>query len=90
VELARRYGTWPAARALRLDYNKLKQLAVVGKEGRALNPSTTFVEVIPPAAGISSCVVEMENGRGARMRIEWKGAAADLTALSRTFWDGRA
>src|SRR5882724_4415009 len=37
VGLARRYGTWPAARALRLDYNKLKQLAVVGKEGRALN-----------------------------------------------------
>ena len=35
VELARRYGTWPAARALRLDYNKLKRLAVAGKEGRA-------------------------------------------------------
>jgi len=90
VGLARRYGTWPTARELRLDYNKLKQLAVAGKQGRALNPSTTFVEVIPPGAGVSSCIVEMENGRGARMRIEWKSAAADLTALSRTFWDGRA
>ena len=92
VELARRYGTWPAARALRLDYNKLKQLAVAGNERRALNssPRTTFVEVIPPGPEVSSCVVEMENGRGARMRIEWKGAAADLTALSRTFWEGRA
>ena len=90
VGLARRYGTWPAARALRLDYNKLKQLAVVGKERQALNPSTTFVEVIPPGAAIASCIVEMENGRGARMRIEWKGAAADLTALSRTFWGERA
>ena len=90
VELARRYGTWPAARALRLDYNKLKHCAVAGKERRALNPSTTFVEVIPPGPGVSSCIVEMENGCGARMRIEWKGAAADLTALSRTFWDGRA
>lgn len=90
VELARQYGTWPAARALRLDYNKLKQLAVAGKERPALNPSTTFVEVIRQAAGVSSCIVEMENGRGSRMRIEWKGAAGDLTALSRTFWDGRA
>src|SRR5437867_1397130 len=90
VELARRYGTWPAARALRLDYNKLKQLAVAGNERRALNPSTTFVEVIPPGPGVSSCIVEMENGRGARMRMEWKGAAADLTALSRTFWGERA
>lgn len=90
VEMARRYGTWPAAKALRLDYNKLKQGAVIDKERRALNSSATFVEVIPPAAGVSSCVVEMENGRGSRMRIEWKGAAADLTALSRTFWEERA
>ena len=90
VEMARRYGTWPTAKALRLDYNKLKQGAVAGKERRALNSSATFVEVIPPAAGVSSCIVEMENGRGARMRIEWKGAAADLTALSRTFWGERA
>lgn len=89
VEMARRYGTWPAAKALRLDYNKLKQCAVGGKERGALNPSATFVEVIPTAAGVSSCIVEMENGRGARMRIEWKGAV-DLTALSRTFWEERA
>ena len=90
VEMARRYGTWATARALRLDYNKLKQLAGSGSERRASNPNTTFVEVIPATAGVSSCIVEMENSRGARMRIEWKGAAADLTALSRTFWDGRA
>ena len=90
VEMARRYGTWPAAKALRLDYNQLKQRAVAGKERRALNSSATFVEVIPAAAGVSSCIVEMENGRGSRMRIEWKGAAADLTALSRTFWEERA
>ena len=90
VEMARRYGTWTAAKVLRLDYNKLKQGAVAGKQRRALNTPTTFVEVIPPAAAVSSCIVEMENGRGARMRIEWKGAAADLTALSRTFWGERA
>lgn len=90
VEMARRYGTWTAAKALRLDYNKLKQGAVAGKERRALNSSATFVEVIAPAAGVWSCIVEMENSRGARMRIEWKGAAADLTALSRTFWEERA
>ena len=31
VEMARRYGTWPTAKALRLDYNKLKQRAVLGQ-----------------------------------------------------------
>src|SRR2546428_12715859 len=69
VGLARRYGTWPAARALRLDYNKLKQLAVVGKEGRGLKPSTTFVEGIPPAAGNLSWGLGMVNGRGGRKGI---------------------
>jgi hypothetical protein len=90
VEMARRYGTWPAAKALRLDYNKLKQRVVAGTERRASNSSVSFVEVIPAAAAVSSCMVEMDNGRGARMRIEWKGATADLTALSRTFWQERA
>src|SRR2546425_13135248 len=51
VELARRYGTWPAARALRLDYNKLKQLAVAGNERRAVDPSTTVRGGIPPRPG---------------------------------------
>jgi len=85
VEVARRCGTWPTAKALRLDYNKLKQGA--GSKGRhAANSTPAFVEVITPEVGVSSGIVEMENGRGARMRIEWKGAAADLVALSRTFW----
>ena len=89
VELARRYGPWPTARELRLDYNKLKELAG-GNARRRLTTNTAFVEVIPQAAEVSSCIVEMENGLGARMRIEWKGAAADLAALSRTFWQEQA
>ena len=31
----------------------------------------------------------MEDGQGARMRVEMKGAAVDVTALSRTFWSER-
>ena len=87
VEVARRCGTWPTAKALRLDYNKLKQRSgASGSERQTANAGTAFVEVIAPEVGVLSGIVEMENGRGARMRIEWKGAAADLVALSRTFW----
>jgi hypothetical protein len=48
-----------------------------------------FIEVIPQGAVFCACTVEMEDGRGARMRIELKGAAADVTALSRAFWSER-
>jgi hypothetical protein len=34
------------------------------------------------------CVIECDNGRGARMRIHWKRHdAPDLAALGRCFWD---
>jgi len=48
-----------------------------------------FVELIAQGAMLCTCIVEMEDARGARMRIEVKGAAADVTALSRTFWSER-
>src|SRR2546425_11811395 len=84
VELAKQHGIWSTARALNLDYNRLKRR--VGNGDGDDVKSGGFVELIPQGAMLCACIVEMEDGRGARMRIELKGAAADVTALSRTFW----
>jgi hypothetical protein len=86
VELAKRHGVWPTARALHLDHSRLKRRVRNGEEEET---SGAFVEVISEGARLVTCTVEMEDGRGARMRIELKGAAADVTALSRTFWGER-
>src|SRR5207247_5643661 len=56
-------------------------------EGDAMR--SVFVLLVPQAAMLYSCTVEMEDGGGARMRLELKGAAVDVTALSRTFWSER-
>jgi len=85
VEVAKQHGVWPTAKALHLDHSRLKRR--VGNEEDA--KSSAFVELIPQAAMLYSCTVEMEDGRGARMRVELKGAAVDVTALSRTFWSER-
>ena len=50
----------------------------------------TFFELVtPPVANsgrLSECTVEFDDGGGAKMRIQIKGAdTADLIALSRTF-----
>ena len=82
MELAKQRGVWPTARALKLDYNRLKRRVGNGDD---VNRGA-FVELIPQGAMLCTCIVEMEDARGARMRIEVKGAAADVTALSRTFW----
>jgi len=86
VELAKQHGVWPTARALHLDYNRLKRRVGNGDDEAQRG---AFVELIPQGTMICTCIVEMEDGRGARMRIELKGAAADVPALSRTFWSGR-
>ena len=86
AELAKQYGTWRTARSLKLDHNGLKRRVRSGEEEVK---GSAFVEVIPQGGMLSVCIVEMEDARGARMRIELKGAAADVTALSRTFWSER-
>jgi hypothetical protein len=102
VELAREHGVFHTARALRLEYGKLKRLlesaspAAKGRRGgrrggvRSLTPPPAFVELMTmPTAGLSECLIELEGRRG-KMRIQWKGTSApDLSGLSRALWESK-
>jgi len=104
-ELAREHGINRTAKALSLEYGKLKERAgaagpakkVVRKVPSAIpRPArppvpATFMELITPRSGSSQeCRVELEGPRG-RMRVEFKNVAtAELVALSRALWDGEA
>ena len=105
AELAREHGIFPTAKALHLEYGKLKERAEapgrekkVVRKARSVIPrqapptaAPTFMELITPRSGsLPSAVVELEGPRG-RMKIELKGVAtAELVALSRALWDGEA
>ena len=90
VGLARAQGLNRTARALRLDYYDLKKrLKCAAGPACARQAQPTFVELLTPRAGGScECLVELENARGAKMRIELKGGdmARSLASLSSTFW----
>jgi hypothetical protein len=94
--MAEKYGLARTASVLRLDYYRLKKRLDEnsGRGGEAFPGSvkTTFLELpapVPPAT--AECVVELENGAGARMRIHLKGTEApDLAALSRSFFAGES
>ena len=92
ARLTQRHGVYPTARALGLEYNKLKRLAEsAGHAAKAL-PSPAFVELIaaqPP--GDSECRIEVEGPRGGKMKIELPIASADLVvSLCRVVWSGAA
>jgi len=89
AESAREHGVFRVAKALHLEYGKLKRIVEAGPApARAPRVPATFLELVPPsAAGIAECLVELEGPRG-KMRIHWKGTTApDLAGLSRVLWE---
>jgi hypothetical protein len=76
---------------LRVNPSRLKKRIV--REPAASEPELEgeprFVELGPFAPnGSCECLLELEDGSGAKMRIELKGIAApDLAALSRGLWN---
>ena len=86
VKLAGTHGLARTAAVLKLDYYSLKkQLEQTPGGGK----EATFIEVASaPLAASGECVIELEDGAGASMRVTLKGhAAPDLAALVGGFWN---
>ena len=90
VVLAKEHGLERIARELRIKYEVLKrQTEGTAGSARAVVADTDFVELLAPGSvGAYECIVEMENARGAKMRIQIKsGDLARVTSLSSVFWN---
>ena len=90
AELASAYGIHRTAKALRLDYYSLKKrVAAVARSGQG---AAEFVEILPGGMPIPrpECRIEVEDGRGVKMRIHLQGGdLPDVAALTRVFREGR-
>ncbi len=88
VVAARDVGVNQACKALRLDYYALKRRVVASAEMPCVKASGNFVEFdsgVPPL--LTEWAVEMENGRGGRMRVAARSVSGpDVVALSRAFF----
>lgn len=95
VPLAQTHGVSPVALALRLNYTALKQRTVAGgvrpPVGKALGG---FIEVpVIASPGASPWVVELEDGRGAKLTLrlapDLRGETTTLLALAQGLWRQR-
>jgi hypothetical protein len=89
VRLAKTHGVSRTATVLGLDYYGLrKRTEAVAGEPQA--NGAAFVEWPSPVMVGKHCRLELDNGAGATMRVELVGYdAADVEALSRSFWNAR-
>jgi hypothetical protein len=93
AKLARRDGITATARALAVDLSSMKRWTErleprdkSRKSGKAAAPPT-FVELLAAeTAPVTSCQVEAESPRGAKLRLEFKSITAEqLAELVRAF-----
>jgi hypothetical protein len=86
VRLVKTHGLSRTATALGLDYYRLKKQAEETAD-QPQSSSTSFVELPSPVVVGKQGVFELDNGAGARMRVQLLGYdAADVVALLRNFW----
>ena len=65
AKLARRHGVYPAARALGLEYNKLKRLSGHADRTERATPPPTFVELSVLQPGdVAGCRIELTRPGG--------------------------
>jgi hypothetical protein len=87
VTLAEAHGLSRAASALKVDYYSLKN-HVAGRNCESSSVAPAFIELSPPplAPSTTECVIELEDGLGARMRVHLRGCEIpDLAVLCRSF-----
>jgi hypothetical protein len=92
IDIAKQYGVYAAAKALRLDYGTLKKrvLGSAAPRRQSAPPApAAFLELIAaPVAKLEEYVVEFESSRGAKMRVQWKASAPpDWSTLLRAWCD---
>ena len=92
VELCRDRSIFEVSRALRLNYNGLKNRVPKARDmGLAVGqgPDLNFVKLdLGAPITPSECLVEMEAPNGSKMRMSFRGALRDVDPvdLSRVFW----
>jgi hypothetical protein len=89
VKLGRRHGVYRTARALGLEYNKLKRLSQHANHTETATPPPRFVEVsVPPPTAVAGCRIELTGPRGGNLKIELAAPPSTslLVELCRAAW----
>jgi hypothetical protein len=90
VRMAQSHGINGTARAFGLERQYLQRRLTAAGPVQAPTSSPAFVELTPANLVAKECLIELDNGAGATMRVQFSGYdAADLEALSRSFWNAR-
>jgi hypothetical protein len=88
AERATTLGVFPVARALKLDYNRLKQRIKVGAAALVPEPPAVVELSLGVPVAPRGCSLALADGHGRSLRIEWTGGTpGELSALAERLWE---
>ncbi|MGA7203429.1 MAG: hypothetical protein WBX27_02235 [Specibacter sp.] len=91
VEVARVAGVYATARALKFNYEGLKERAGQAGDKQSGNLSRFVALELPPVNGGAKVVVDLVGRDGEQVRIEVSGASGmEVVALAQAFWKRRS
>lgn len=92
ISLSSNYSIRQISEDLLVDYEDLTRVRPKKKKETKRVGPPTFIELEYEApVALSECVVEMEDGSGAKMRMHFRGKTDfDLLELGRSFWRKRS
>lgn len=96
IALYPKFSIGKISTTLSLSYTDLKKRVekTIGKHSSSLNdpvPAFMAFDFSSACSSVSECVVEMEDGNGAKMRMCFKGKTDfDLLELGKSFWMRRS
>ena len=88
VSLSEKHSLHQISKALRLNHTALKMRVCPEKASTPKQPISTFIELeVPRETVMAECVIEMEDGAGGKMRMQFRGKTDfDLLELGKAFW----
>ena len=89
VSLTAKHSISQISKELVVDYSALKKRVLIKKKDAADKMSPPgFIELnLEPAAAVSECIVEMQDIRGAKLRMHFRGKTDfDFLELAKAFW----
>lgn len=95
MALSKVHSVYHVSQTLRINYKNLKKRVTLQMQKslpEVKDHLPRFIEVgLERPSSIPECTVEMEDGRGAKMKIHLRGATdLDLFELGRAFWSSQS
>lgn len=88
ISLSKQFSAHQISKLLHLNHSAVRDHIRAENQDEVIGENkAAFIELdLMPPATVGDCVIEIEKGSGAKMRISFKCGSPDMVGLAKTLW----